>query len=272
MKLTFLSFLLIVVLTLTGAWAVHLYLEGRSQGSQIVSLQESLVSKDKTIEEQKGVYAKLAADSANISALLDKQDLQIKELQRQVSQSGEKLLAANSVTIGFQRKIDADAKAKQTDIKSSGKLADFIPIPAHKRERVDFSRDFGFVGVDGYTITDPAEAHLSLVPGKPLKVSLVISEQRDGSWKTYATSSDNDVSVDIGLSAVNRNVLAPPWYTNLGFRAELGGGYYGALVGLGVDYTIGQVELGPSAWTTVQSNGAHFFFGADVIWRPFERH
>ncbi len=230
--------------------------------ARIIELQNTVAERDVTVETQKGVFQKLSIQSKSLENMLGQRDEQIKLLKREIEKGGEDVLAANSLVIRWKKAYEATVKAQQTEVPGA-QPSD--PV----RKRVTFEKDFGMIGVSGFTLTDPAEATVTVKQNRPLKVSLVVSQDKDGVWKSRATSSDDNTSIDIALSSVNPWMLEPKWYEKIGVGVELGVGS-GFLAGAGAFYRFGKFDLGPKGWVTV-TGPASGFVGAQVIWHPFAR-
>lgn len=253
----------VVGLVLVGAVKKSAY------DSRIIELQNTVASRDQTIETQKGVYQKLSIQSRDLRDLLDKRDEQIKALEKQLKKSGDELLTANTLIVKLKK-----------DLESNGSATQPTPDPqAPGIVRVDFDSkdDFLPFKVAGHTLGDcerkqPPSANLKLSQVRPLKLSVVVSQGSDGSWKTSTTSSEENFGVDIALAAVNPYILEPRWYEKIGIDFELGVGTGpGFLVGTGVSYVFGKFEVGPKAWVVIDGAGVNPYFGAQLVWHPFQR-
>ena len=257
-RIAFVALLAIVLaLVITGA------VMDSQHTSEVTELQNTIATQSKTIEVKEGLYSKLAVQSKDLSALLDKKDEQIKLLQKDLKKNGEDLLTANSLVLTWKRAYLATVAGHQTDIP---------PTPGTEgvvRKRVDFEKDFGYIGAFGFTLTDPPEATIQVQQNRPLKLTVTVSQNDKGAWSSRTTSSEENVQVDITLAAVNPYMLEPKWYENIGISAELGAGT-GFLAGVGATYKIGKFEVGPKGWFTV-TGPVSGFVGAQLLWHPFAR-
>lgn len=233
---------------------------------ELARLRNEIASRDTTIEVQKGVYAKLALETDNLKSVLDSKDVQIKGLLAQIKKNKEDLLAANTLVVTWKKAYEGLANAHTEPVE---------PGPDGKtREKVVFEKDFGLIGVNGYTLTNPPEAWVKVSQLKPLQITLAISQDPTGAWHSYATSSDENTAIDIKLAAVNPHVLEPRWYENLQLNTMLAGGYndkgFAILAGVGVSYKIKQFDVGPAVFLGI-SDRLDKYFGATFSWRPFQR-
>lgn len=236
---------------------------------EVTDLQNKLATNSQTIEVQKGEYARLAQESNDLSKLLNAKDEQLKALKTEVKKGNEDLLSINTLMLTWKHAYEITLIGTQTDVPPIT-LPGTTPDPTlTPRKKVAFEKDFGFLALKGHTLTDPPEAYVKIWQPRPLRLSVIVSQLPDGSWKSRATSSEDNFAIDIALAAVNPRVLEPKWYENIGLSVDLGAAT-GFLAGVGVSYKIGNFEVGPKGWVTI-TNRVDGYVGAGITWRPFER-
>lgn len=244
-----------------------------SYEKQITELQNQVALNAKTIEVGKGLYEKATLQLTDLKSAMDSKDAQVKELEAQISKGKEDLLDATSLTVSWKHAYESVATATETHIAASGPSSTPSSLPG--RTRVDFTKDFGYIGVTGYTLTDPAEAWVSVKQNRPLKMVLAISQSKDKSWHTYVTSSEDNVQPDISVAAVNPYFFDAHWYEKIGITSALAAGPTsrgaGLLIGIGVTYKVSHFDFGPAFFLDV-TDGLGKYFGATFAWHPFERN
>jgi len=234
---------------------------------KVIELQNQIASKDTTIETQKGLYEKLSLQSDDLKDLLDKSDAQNKTLIKALEANREELLTANSLVIKWKHAYEAEVAGHQTEIPpvNPGGVA---------RKKVEFDKDFGYLVVHGYTLTDPPQAYINVSQGRPLKLTIAVSQDKNGVWRSRTTSSEENMQVEIALASVNPFMLESRWYENIGVGADLAGGQagtgFGILAGVGASYKIGKFEVGPHVWIGI-SDRIDKYLGVQFIWHPFAR-
>lgn len=255
---------LLLFLTLAGAFTMV----KSSYDKRIVELQNAVASRDQTIETQKGVYQKLAIQSKDLQDLLGTKDEQLKLLQAQLKKSGDDLLTATTLVVKLKKDLD-----------SAGHVV-VQPVDPTKPETVvskfDSGTDFDPFRVKGVVSTDCAQRQMdmqmTLTQERALRLSVVVSQGPDKTWKTSTTSSEQNFQVDIALAAVNPYMLEPKWYEKIGMSTDIGVGTGpGFLAGIGLHYEIGKFEVGPKAWVVIDRAGVNPYFGANLLWHPFQR-
>jgi hypothetical protein len=257
--------ILLVFLGIAGAFT----LVKSSYDQKIVELQNAVAARDQTIETQKGVYQKLAIQSNNLQDLLGTKDEQLKLLQAQLKKSGDDLLTATTLVVKLKKDLltAGNVVVQPTDPTNPGMIA----------AKFDSLTDFDPFRVHGTVVTDCANRTMVMNPfvlsqERPLRLSVVVSQGPDKTWRTSTTSSEANFQVDIALAAVNPYMLEPKWYEKIGMSTEIGvGSGPGFLAGVGVHYQIGKFEVGPKAWVVIDRAGVNPYFGANLLWHPFQR-
>lgn len=259
----------LLVVVVVVAVLVH-FSEVRKLQKENVDLLNQVALKDKTVEEVKGVYEKRALEEHNVQAVLDaEKDQQLVALKDQLKKAGEQLDNATSVGLKWKQAYEGLATATEKPVPDPTPAKPGVTLAG--REEVDFDKDFsnGFIHVSGYTRTNPAEAFVSVQNMRPLKLTLAISQDKQGGWHAYTTTSEENVGADIVVSAVNPSLRDTRWYERLGLIGSLGLGD-GFLAGVGASVDLGHFEVGPQIWV-VGNTEVSKFIGATVIWKPFAR-
>lgn len=237
-----------------------------SNRAQLLALQNQIAERDRTIEVQKGLYEKLAVQTKDVKGTLDQKDVQVRELEDQVKKQKQDLLDASAVIVQWKKAYEGLANATQTNVPSTTQVA--------SREKVDFHEDFGYIKVDGWTITNPPQAWVRLTQGRPLRLTLALAQDEAHAWHTYVTSSEQNMQVDVQVSSVNPYLFQPKWYENIGVDIDLGAGTnqsgLGALFGAGLSYRFMQFSLGPHVWLGLNDR-VDRYYGVTFEWRPFQR-
>lgn len=240
----------------------------QSYQSKILALQNELALTSKTVETQKDVFQRQTVQTKDLNDFaLSSKDDEIKRLKTQLDQEGAQLLTANSLVV--QLKKDLKSSGTATVAKADSKAPGSITV------NFDTNKDLDPFRVTGSTVADCAGSAptftVNLAQMTPLKFSVLVSQDKDGTWRTSTTSSSDKISVDIALAGVNPYLLEEKWYEKISFNAEVGiGTNPGFLGGAGIGYEIGKFEVGPKVWAVVD-RGASPYFGASLAWRPFKK-
>lgn len=252
-----------------GPWVIILALiwmaDARriSYDKQLTTLRNEIAEKNKTIEIQDNVYKSKVQYIKELhdqyGQLIDSKNDQLEELGKEIKKNKEQILTLNSAVVKWKKAYEGLASANQTDVPEGDKV----------RKKVNFNKDFGYIGVSGHTLTDPAEAYVKVEQLRPLKITMAVTQAKDRTWNVYTTSSEDNVGIDITLAGVSPYVFEKRWYENIGISAEAGLGD-GVLAGVGASYSFGSIDVGPRFWLTA-TDKVDRFYGAGFIWRPFTR-
>lgn len=255
-----------IALVVALLFAVYVTLNEKQHSAQILELKNEIARRDKTIEIQQGVYQKLTTQARDLTKLLDDKDVELTALRNQLKKQGADLLTANTII----------AKLKK-DLESVGHVKPPEPTEGTVRKvEFDSGTDFDPFVVSGHTLVDcdkPTErsAKLLLQQRSPLKFSVVVSQDKDGTWRTTTSSSSDKLEVDIGLAAVNPYLLDEKWYEKFSFALETGvSASPGLLAGGGIDVEVGKFDIGPRVWV-VLDRGISPYFGVSFAWHPFKK-
>lgn len=261
---TALKFLVGILAGLMVGGIIYVSIAKSSYEKQIVDLNNTIATKDKTIEVDKDVYTKQTIQIQDISSTLTSKDAQIVALNAQLKKANEDLLSATNLAITWKQNYEAMVAAKQSNVPST-------PIPGQptvERIKVDFTKDFGYIGINGYCLTSPPEAYVDIHQNRPLKLTLALSQDSSKNWHTYVTSSESNMDVDIGVTAVNPYMFDIKWYQRLSVSGAIAAGGNGALAGLGIGVDISKFTVGINVYEYTGGLSSPFY-GLSLSWRPF---
>lgn len=240
----------------------------RIHSAELRGLRNQVASRDQTVEIKDGLYRRATLEVENLTALLETSRKEVSSLKDELAGDRQKLLTVTELAVKWKRAYEAEASAHQEDLPPVVAPSGSDTESSAVRKKVTFARDFGYIGVDGYTLTDPAYAWVRVVQKRPLVLTLALSQGDDGKWSTYVTSSEKDVGVDVRLSAVNPKLLSQKWYEKIGVQGTVAVGP-GLVSAVGVTYRLGSLQLGPVAAYSPSISGA--MYGVSVTWHPFSR-
>ena len=215
-------FTVLTVCLLAGAFVMGRGCGAKSAQSQISSLSAQLAESEKTVQLKDGLYATELAQVTSLQSLLDGSDAQVKALKDELAKTQAQLLDTQQIALQWKNAYEGQLAANQS---TQG-----------QRTRVDFSGKLGPIAAQGYTLTDPAEAHLSLRQIDPLLLTVSVARQKDGKWTSYVTTSDPNIDVKVKLGGVDPGAVSPSWQQRIwldagidflgGRSASLGASYH----------------------------------------------
>jgi hypothetical protein len=218
----------------------------KSRNNEISVLATQVAQNEKTIEIKNGLYATAIVQMDGLTKLLDTKQAEVAELKKQIDDSQTQLLTTQQLVIVWKKAYESALNVHQTP---AGPSPD---DPKIVRKRVDFEKDFGPIAVNGFTLTDPPYGFISIKQMRPLKLTVAVARNKNGTWNSFVTSSEPTMSVDVVLAGVDTGVLAQTWKQKIWL--DIGTDFIGEKrISAGLSYHFDRISLG--AQCSVMSNG-----------------
>lgn len=241
-----------------------------SYDKQLLEMSNTIAARDKTLEISNGMYDKLAIQNRDLESFLTSKDKETVALKVMLEKTKQDLLTANKLVVSWKKAYAGAVAATQTTLPPT-------TVGGEPRVQVKFAKDWGYVGVEGWTKTNPAESWVSIKQNRPLKIALVVSQDSNKTWHSFATSSEENLGVDIELSAVNPWLTATKWYervaltTFVGIGKDLGNtGNLTGIFGVGATVAVNQFDFGPFVAFHI-GDTADPLVGLQFGWHPWQR-
>jgi hypothetical protein len=219
----------------------------KEKNERIADLITRLATSETTVEIERGLFAKKAEELQGLQDLLAKMGEENAKLSELIKRGEMEILTLNQIIIRWRKAYEAAVAANQTEEppKDPGD-----PV----RKRVTFSGKVGPIKVDGHTLTDPPESWLHLEQIDPIRLTVAVTRNKDGTFSSLVTSSDLEVQADIVVSAVDPKVLGLKWYQRIWLdgavsmlgdkSASLGVTYHADRWSVGSSCHVGEYGLG----------------------------
>lgn len=214
-----------------------------SRNDRIADLTTKLITTEQTREIEKGLYAKKLIEVDDLKDLISKLGEDNERLGRLIKDGQVEVIALNQLVIQWKRAYEAVVAAHQSE--------EPPVVPGDPpRKRVDFEGAVGPISVIGHTLTDPPQAFLKWTQIDPLRITVALTKNKDGTYSTIVDTSSDEISVDIKNAVLDLSSLRPKWYQRfwldvgadaLGERsANVGLTYLGDRHGLGLSCRLGE--------------------------------
>ena len=246
----FLSMFLGVCLLLLGIFFV---INKYQNSKQVQNLNNQIAQNQKTIQETKDSYSKLAIDASGLKS-------ENSDLQSKIKSRDEKVASLTQINFQLKNQSLKISDAKQTNVQQG----------TTQRTRVDFQKSTNVVDVSGFTLTNPPEAQVDL-NFKDLNLQLALAKDDNGNFRVYLDDKNSDfTNVNLGLK-VDPSVFSKKWYELVG----IGGG---AMIGnnvfisnIGIQVKIYHLLVGPMVGMVTGVPGNNKLYGLQFSWFPFEK-
>ena len=172
------------------------------------------------------------------------------------------MFALTNVVVSLRKEYVALLKAEQEDVPG---------VNNSVRVKVKFSKDFGYLSIDGYTLTSPPEAFVRLKQVRPLRLSIAFSKDKSGNFNARVSSSEKDVNVSIDLAGVDDRQFRKRWYEKVEIDGEFIVGQESFLIGTGLSVELGKMRFGPRVYALVDRD-VNVAYGFSLGWKPFNRN
>lgn len=229
------------------------YIGKHFHDNEIADLSSRLASSEKTVEIDKGLFAKKTEELTDLKDLIAKLGVENESLSQQIKKSKAEVIALDQLVLKWKNAYEAEVSAHQS-----------VDPSNPERKRVDFSGSVGPIHVDGYTLTDPPKAFLKWIQTEPLKITVAIVKNYNGTLSTLVTTSNKDIDVDISNASFDPHALSPKWYQ----RLWVDGGidfYNNKSFRFGLSYKQDKWSVGTSCSTDLSSFGCGLTLGFRIF-------
>jgi hypothetical protein len=224
---------------------------------ELRALNNQLAATQQLVQETKSAFSSAALEASNLKA-------QNKDLQKAIKAKGERILAQTTVAL--------KPKDQTVEIKEGAKES----VSPDNRTRVDFEKVDGNLKIKGFTLTNPAEASVSLQWLAALNLELVLTKGPEGNYRVYI-DSQNAIPIALTLR-VDPSVTAKRWFERINLSASasfgnslIGPVTFGGLASVGVGYQISsKINFGLNV-SAVYTGNVFLFYGATVTFYPFAK-
>lgn len=269
------NIIIIVLLTLTGLGAASgIFFFVKSQHireretAARVEAQNQIAELSRTVKEGERTWSRLAQEK----------DIELSGL-RERNQELSDLIDSRNEQITTLSETIANFEPVRVVVRRENVHQDTQP-PAQEGEperiRVAFDETWeDFIRVQGFTLTNPAEAELDIQWTRPAHISVAVTQAEDLSWRAYVTHDIPNLRIDnieTTVNPISRPQEEHHWYENLyvGGGVAIAGGTstmgYGFLE---AGYDFGDIEFGLLVTGIGYQNGGALGGGFAIRINPF---
>lgn len=224
-----------------------------------VAAQNKIAELSSTIEETEGLWSRLAQEKeADLEELRTKNS----NLSNLIHQRNEEITNLTRVVARLREIRVVEGDPQQTE-----------PEPGRIRVAFDETYD-NFWRIQGFTLTNPAHAEITLSSVRPGNFTIVTTQQEDLSWRTYIESDIPNLEIgqiESRVNPISRPQEQIPWHYGifLGVGGLIGiNGNSGAAY-LEAGYDFGDFEASILGGGIAYTSGVDFSLGIGLRLNPF---
>jgi hypothetical protein len=171
------------------AFGFSSYMKFKKEEERRIEAQNEIARQSKVIQETNDTWSRLAQQREDAIKILEKDNEKMAEL---LEERKEQILTLSTAVLKFKsiKFVIREGDANQEE-QPDGRL------------RVDFNSVQDPVSVKGFTLTNPAHAELEVGFTRPLKLTTVVTQKPDGSWRSYVKGDYPNLEIEQIETVVN---------------------------------------------------------------------
>jgi hypothetical protein len=250
------------------------YFEKRAHSKAVDELNNLIAKQEQTIKEKEGIYS---AQSVKVQDL-ESQLSEMRDLKKIISKRDEKIESLAKLALKWETKYFKIKDAKQSVISINEFLkppenitADCQECISQYRLRVDFAKQSGNWIIEGFTLTNPAYAELSLKRLSDFLLSLVLTKN-EGKYKIYLSDESKEFAgAEINL-LIDKNSFKRKWYEKIILNGGMSVSSRGGLFSGGLSYRLFEnLTIGPKFDMFFNGKDSITFYGVNLGWIIFRK-
>lgn len=230
-----------------------------------IEAQNTIAEQSETIQEAEGIASRLATQYEDLQERLRESNERLADL---IDDRGEEILSLTRAIANLENIRVVVRNPVQVDIEAPD---------GSVRTRVDFDQEVDPIRVSGFTLTNPAQAELEVAFTRPLNLTSVVTQQEDGSWRSYIESDWPNLEISSIETSVNplrsvvprfreRVILGGHLYLTPNRAFDSGGGHIYMLF---ESETKRSLAIGPSVGISSVGGASRYNVGLQFQWRPW---
>lgn len=177
------------LVAILAALGIFLFSKYSEEQKTRIEAQNRIAEQSEVIRESQTAWSRLATQYEDLDSRLNEIN---EDLTEQITRRGEEITAFSS----------ALAKIRPVVIRFPAESVTQEP-EGDSRIRVSFDETQDPMRIHGWTLTNPAEAEVSVEFTRPLRLTSVITQRPDGSWNSYFDSDWENLEIQELSTVVN---------------------------------------------------------------------
>ena len=254
-----------VLLAGLSFFGIGMFMRANAEEKKRVEAQNQIARMSEVIHEREQVWSRLSVQQDDLLKVLKERN---QELADMIEERDESILTLSQTIANFDpvRVVVRRERVIQT-----------VDETNPERVRVQFDDEQDPVRVSGFTLTNPAEAEVEVSFTRPLQLTTTVTQQDDGSWRTYVEGDWPNLEIEQMETFVNpRPIRDREWPENIVVGGSLALG-----VAPEVDAVAGDVYLlyefkdsfsvGPELGVNFVQDQARLMVGLQMQFHPWRQ-
>lgn len=245
-------------------------LQGEADTARI-DAQNQIAQLSDVVRESNGSFSRLAQQAENSNEILRQLHAQNESLATLIQERDEQILQLTTA-IGQIRPVNVVVRPSELSQTVIPPVTEGEP----ERTRVEFDTVHeDYLRIHGWTLSNPAEATVSVEHLRAINFTVATTQAQDGSWRTYLQSDLPNLSIG-EIESVVTPLEQPRERRRIEQNIEVGLSALVATTGnsgaaqLDVGYDFGALELEIAAGGIVSPSGLDFGVGGRISVAPFD--
>lgn len=261
-KTDIVKIILAVLAMAMAAFGVVSYVKSTEEHKKKIEAQNEIARLSVVIEEKDGSWSRLSQQSEEIISSLESKNRDLADIVRERS---ETILSLNETIANFSPTKIVVRRTNVTEVTTGA--------GEEERVTVSFAENVDPVRVEGFTITNPPEAEVTVSFTRPLRLHTAITQQEDGSWRTYVSGDWPNLQIENIETVVNPRLTRPRgFFDRLSLVTAVAAStkFDSFFVGANILYDVNEsFSFGPMIGASVVEDRSSAVLGLSVQWHMF---
>ena len=246
-------------------FGIGMFMRANAEEAKRIEAQNQIARMSEVIQEKEQTWSRLSEQREDVINILEERNSELASLIR----DREASILSLSETVANFRPVRVVVRPEQ--------VTQTVDETDPERTRVDFEDENDPVRVAGFTLTNPAEAELEVSFTRPLRLTTTVTQEEDGSWRTYVEGDWPNIEIEQMETFVNPRPLRDrEWVENIIFGGNLRVGVAPKIDALGGDLYLlysfrDAFAVGPSLGVDFVQDQARIMLGVQMQFHPWRR-
>jgi hypothetical protein len=256
-----------IVIAAFGIFGLASFLRANAEEAKRIEAQNETARISTVIQEKEDLWSRLSQQKDDLASVLRQSN---SDLASRLEDQGAAIVSLSETIANFKpvRVIVRTENVSQDPV-------DPTEPGGEQRIRVSFHEEVDPIRVEGFTLSNPPEAEVTVGFTRPLKLRTVITQERNGAWRTYVQGDWPNLTIEQIETVVNPQAARSRSVVE---NIIVGGNLHTSWQ---LDSAVGEVfalysfkdsfAAGPSVGVGIINGESDLLLGAQFQWHPWRR-